>query len=83
MNKNGDAFIEKVDVYLPVLHGKNGEDGTIQGVFELSGVPYVGNGVLASIYAVFEHIYLLFRVYSAQHRAGRGASSGVGALDSA
>ena len=47
-NKNGDTFIEKVDVYFPVLHGKNGEDGTIQGVFELSGVPYVGNGVLAS-----------------------------------
>lgn len=48
MNKNGDTFVEKVDVYFPVLHGKNGEDGTIQGVFELSGVPYVGNGVLAS-----------------------------------
>lgn len=48
MNKNGDTFIEKVDVYFPVLHGKNGEDGTVQGVFELSGIPYVGNGVLAS-----------------------------------
>ncbi len=48
MNKNGDAFVEKVDVYFPVLHGKNGEDGTVQGVFELAGVPYVGNGVLAS-----------------------------------
>ena len=48
INKNGDTFIEKVDVYFPVLHGKNGEDGTMQGVFELSGIPYVGNGVLAS-----------------------------------
>ncbi len=48
MNKNGDAFKEHVDVYFPVLHGKNGEDGTIQGVFELAGVPYVGNGVLSS-----------------------------------
>ncbi len=47
-NKNGDCFIEKVDVYFPVLHGRNGEDGTYQGVFELSGVPYVGNGVTAS-----------------------------------
>lgn len=37
-----------VDVIFPVLHGVNGEDGTIQGLFELSGVPYVGNGVLAS-----------------------------------
>lgn len=47
-NKNGDHFTEKVDVYFPVLHGKNGEDGTIQGVFELSKIPYVGNGVLGS-----------------------------------
>ncbi len=48
INKNGDTFIEPVDVYFPVLHGKNGEDGTIQGVFELSGIPYVGNRVAAS-----------------------------------
>lgn len=48
MNKNGDFFTEHVDVYFPVLHGKNGEDGTIQGVFELSGIPYVGNGVTSS-----------------------------------
>ncbi len=32
----------------PVMHGKNGEDGTIQGLFEIMGVPYVGCGVLAS-----------------------------------
>lgn len=38
----------KVDVFFPVLHGKNGEDGTIQGVFELAQIPYVGNGVCAS-----------------------------------
>ena len=38
----------KVDVFFPVLHGKNGEDGTIQGVFELAQIPYVGNGVLGS-----------------------------------
>lgn len=36
-----------VDVIFPVLHGQNGEDGTIQGLFELAGIPYVGNGVLA------------------------------------
>ncbi len=47
-NKNGDFFTESVDVYFPVLHGKNGEDGTIQGVFELSKIPYVGNKVLGS-----------------------------------
>ncbi|AKE41069.1 D-alanyl-alanine synthetase A [Corynebacterium kutscheri] len=38
----------KVDVIFPVLHGLNGEDGTIQGLFELSGIPYVGTGVLGS-----------------------------------
>ncbi len=40
--------IVKLDVIFPVLHGKNGEDGTIQGLFEMSGIPYVGCGVLAS-----------------------------------
>lgn len=38
----------KLDCIFPVLHGKNGEDGTIQGLFDLSGIPYVGCGVLAS-----------------------------------
>ncbi|GGY86872.1 D-alanine--D-alanine ligase family protein [Streptomyces poonensis] len=38
----------EVDVVLPVLHGPYGEDGTLQGLLELSGVPYVGSGVLAS-----------------------------------
>ncbi len=38
----------KIDVIFPVLHGKNGEDGTIQGVFELAGIPYVGCTPLAS-----------------------------------
>ncbi|WP_123960331.1 D-alanine--D-alanine ligase family protein [Corynebacterium pseudopelargi] len=37
-----------VDVIFPVLHGPYGEDGTIQGLFDLSGVPYVGTGVLSS-----------------------------------
>ena len=37
-----------VDVVAPILHGKNGEDGTIQGLLELAAIPYVGCGVLAS-----------------------------------
>lgn len=37
-----------IDVAFPVLHGLNGEDGTVQGLFELAGIPYVGCGVLAS-----------------------------------
>ncbi len=39
---------EKIDVIFPVLHGTFGEDGTIQGLFELMDVPYVGAGVLGS-----------------------------------
>ena len=38
----------EVDVVFPVLHGPYGEDGTLQGLLEMSGVPYVGAGVLAS-----------------------------------
>ncbi len=37
-----------LDVVFPVLHGTYGEDGTIQGLFEMAGIPYIGCGVLAS-----------------------------------
>ncbi len=45
-----DGKVEKVpvDVVFPVLHGLYGEDGTVQGLFELAQIPYVGCGVLAS-----------------------------------
>ena len=46
--ENGVKTPVKADVFLPVLHGQNGEDGTIQGLFEMLGVPYVGCGVSAS-----------------------------------
>jgi D-alanine-D-alanine ligase len=39
---------KKIDIAFPVLHGANGEDGTIQGLFELADIPYVGCGVLGS-----------------------------------
>lgn len=42
----------KVDVVFPILHGPFGEDGTIQGLFEMIDMPYVGNGVLASAVAM-------------------------------
>src|SRR5690606_23813732 len=42
------ALPELADVFFPVLHGPYGEDGTIQGLFDLAGVPYVGSGVAAS-----------------------------------
>ncbi len=45
----GDASpLAGLDVIFPVLHGPKGEDGTVQGLLELAGVPYVGCGVLAS-----------------------------------
>lgn len=43
-----DARVFPVDCVFPVLHGFNGEDGTIQGLFEVAGIPYVGCGVSAS-----------------------------------
>ena len=43
-----DGTRTDVDVVFPLLHGPFGEDGTIQGMLELAGVPYVGAGVLAS-----------------------------------
>ena len=43
-----DGKVDKIDVLFPVLHGPYGEDGTIQGLFEISQIPYVGCGVLAS-----------------------------------
>ncbi|NBO45968.1 MAG: D-alanine--D-alanine ligase [Actinobacteria bacterium] len=46
------ALLSAVDVVFPVLHGPFGEDGTIQGLLELAGVPYVGSGVLASAAAM-------------------------------
>jgi D-alanine-D-alanine ligase len=42
------ATLGEVDVVLPILHGPFGEDGTVQGLLELAGVPYVGAGVAAS-----------------------------------
>jgi D-alanine-D-alanine ligase len=42
------AGLGSADVVFPVLHGPDGEDGTVQGMLELAGVPYVGSGVLAS-----------------------------------
>ena len=48
--------IENLDVVFPVLHGPYGEDGTMQGLLELAGVPYVGAGVLGSAVAMDKEI---------------------------
>ena len=46
--ENGEVSVRKIDVVFPVLHGKNGEDGSLQGLLDMSKIPYVGCGLLAS-----------------------------------
>lgn len=46
--KEGRVHTLPVDAAFPILHGKNGEDGTVQGVMELSGIPVIGCGMLSS-----------------------------------
>ena len=48
LGPTGPEVLGQVDVVLPLLHGPYGEDGTIQGMLEMMGIPYVGCGVLAS-----------------------------------
>jgi D-alanine-D-alanine ligase len=45
---DGKTTVQRLDVAVPMLHGRNGEDGRIQGIFEMAGVPFVGCGVLSS-----------------------------------
>lgn len=45
---NASASASQLDVVFPILHGTLGEDGAIQGLFEIAGIPYVGAGVLGS-----------------------------------
>ena len=47
-DEHGTVTEEKIDVVFPVLHGPFGEDGTVQGLFEMARLPYVGCGVLSS-----------------------------------
>jgi D-alanine-D-alanine ligase len=51
------ATLSDVDVVFPVLHGPFGEDGTVQGLLELAGVPYVGAGVLASALCMDKDVF--------------------------
>lgn len=50
MRREGAEIAERmeIDAVFPVLHGRNGEDGTVQGMFELAGIPVAGCGVLSS-----------------------------------
>lgn len=46
--QNGSSAAVRLDCVFPVLHGKNGEDGTLQGLFELAGIPVIGCNTLSS-----------------------------------
>ena len=49
LNFEGDCVVrERIDVVFPVLHGENGEDGAMQGLLQMAGIPYVGPHVAAS-----------------------------------
>ena len=65
LERSGGAASQRigVDVFFPVLHGPYGEDGTVQGLLELAGVPYVGSGVAAS--AVGMDKALMRRIFQA------------------
>ncbi len=59
---HGLVALRDVEVVFPVLHGPWGEDGTIQGLLELAGIPYVGSGVFASAAAMDKaHMKALLR----------------------
>ncbi|MCR2827243.1 D-alanine--D-alanine ligase family protein [Microbacterium sp. zg.Y909] len=51
-----EESLGEIDVVFPILHGRFGEDGTIQGMLELLGLPYVGGGVLMSAIGMDKHV---------------------------
>jgi D-alanine-D-alanine ligase len=53
---DGSVTTVAVDIVFPILHGPFGEDGTVQGLLEIAGLPYVGDGVLASALAMDKHV---------------------------
>ena len=53
--EDGEIHTKYVDAVFPILHGKYGEDGCLQGLLELSGIPYVGTGVLTSAAMMDKH----------------------------
>ncbi|HEV7955628.1 MAG: D-alanine--D-alanine ligase [Microbacteriaceae bacterium] len=54
-DETGTRSLGDIDVVFPILHGRFGEDGTVQGMLELLGLPYVGAGVLSSAVGMDKH----------------------------
>lgn len=53
--EKGTFTTQRIDVVFPVLHGKNGEDGTIQGLFTLAGIPFIGPDTYSSAVCMNKH----------------------------
>lgn len=64
-NRSPSQPLPEIDVIFPALHGTFGEDGTLQGVFEMAGIPYVGCGVAASALAMDK--ILAKKIFAAAH----------------
>ena len=56
-DRRSSRGLPSVEVVFPVLHGPFGEDGTVQGLLELAGIPYVGAGVAASALAMDKDLF--------------------------
>lgn len=70
--ENGGVRTVRLDAVFPVLHGKNGEDGTIQGLLEIAGIPYVGCPVRASAVCMDKAVTnLLLERFGIDHAAWR------------
>ncbi len=67
--ENGEVVVKKIDVVFPVLHGRNGEDGTIQGLLDLAKIPYVGCGLLASAACMDKAVTHTILDYNGVHTA--------------
>ena len=89
----GDCVVrERIDVVFPVLHGANGEDGAMQGLLQLAGIPYVGSHVAASAVAMDKTLTKLVAdqagirqaawrlVWSGEHQKERGSERPGGAI---
>lgn len=62
--ENGEAVVRKIDVVFPLVMGKHGADGAVQGLLDLSGIPYVGCGVLAAASCMDKsHIHMVMDDY--------------------
>jgi D-alanine-D-alanine ligase len=56
VDASGERSLGDIDIVFPILHGRFGEDGTIQGMLELLGLPYVGAGLLMSAIGMDKHV---------------------------